>query len=474
MTRQKPTNRIVISDDGNFTAYFPGTKAAVLTASDSSTIFETPRDPMIITVKGKTDPPKMVPWGDDNMLPNNLRDKVEKLPQMTSNLLFNIITTYGDGIKPVRIEWKDGKQVITPYTGNNEVTQFFEENDIQGYYLEQCTDMHWFFNLFPEVIFNKENGEKRKIVELVSKEAFFSRWAEMNKETGQIEWHYYYAKWGTTPPDEDENVCYATPVLGSRNPVRQLRQIMEEDKNKKWNARRNSFIVPVNFPTPGRNYYQKAYWYSLIEGKWYDFAIKIPEFKDAIMTNQSVIKYMVYLAPGYFEEIFKREDIAEKKDKLVRVKKEYTDINNFLKNSENAGKSIITYDLKTLDPQGKPYPAIRIESIRNEFKGGEYLEDSEEVSNIISYGMLVHPSLVGATPGKNKNISGTEARELFIIKQAMFKPFRDRMLKPLYLIKAINKWPEDLHFVIPNIELTTLDKDKTGSTTKTSVPNEAQ
>lgn len=473
MKNQRPSNKIIISDDGNYTAYFPGVKAAVLTATDSSTIFETPRDGVQVTVKDMAEPPKVVPWGEGNMLPSNLRDKVEKLPQMTSNLMFNIIATYGDGIKPVKIEWKDDKQVITPYTGNAEVKQFFEDNDIQGYFLEQCTDLHWFFNVFPEVIFNKENDEKRKIVEIVHKEAFFSRWAEMNKETGLIEWHYYFSKWGTATPDETENICYATPVLGSRNPVRQLRQIMENDKDKNWDKRRNSFIIPINFPTPGRNYYQKPYWYSLIESKWYDFAIKIPEFKEAIMRNQSVIKYIVYLAPGYFEEISKREKITDEKEKLARVKKEFVDINNFLKDAENAGKSIITYDLKTLDPQGKPYPAIRIEAVRNEFKGGEYLEDSEEVSNIIAYGMLVHPSLVGATPGKNKNISGTEARELFIIKQAIFKPFRDRILKPFYLIKAINKWPDDLHFVIPNIELTTLDKDKTGSTTKLNKPNEA-
>lgn len=88
---------------------------------------------------------------------------------------------------------------------------------------------------------------------------------------------------------------------------------------------------------------------------------------------------------------------------------------------------------------------------------------------MIHYGMMAHPSLIGPSPGKNKTINGTEARELFIIKQTLLKPFRDRILKPFYLIKAINQWPEDLHFVIPNLELTTLDKDKTGSVTKTSV-----
>jgi hypothetical protein len=111
---------------------------------------------------------------------------------------------------------------------------------------------------------------------------------------------------------------------------------------------------------------------------------------------------------------------------------------------------------------------IKITKVGDEKEGGEYIEDSEEVSNIIASALLVHQSIYGPSPGKNKTINGTEARELFIIKQAILKPFRDRILKPFYLTKAINKWPQDLHFVIPNIELTTLDKSKTGSVTKVS------
>jgi hypothetical protein len=113
---------------------------------------------------------------------------------------------------------------------------------------------------------------------------------------------------------------------------------------------------------------------------------------------------------------------------------------------------------------------ISIEPVKSEkAAGGDYIEDSEEVSNIIAYAMMVNPSMIGPSPGKNKTINGTEARELFIIKQALLKPFRDRILRPLYLIKAINKWPADLHFSIPNVELTTLDNEKTGSVTKTNV-----
>ena len=463
-------DKLIVHIDGT-TAYGTGTKAVFLQTTNNTGIFAAPdKEPSTITVKGKNDEmPRMVPWGENNDLPTVLTEKVGKLPQMAANLWFNVLLSYGDGIKPVRVTTKDGKQVIEPYTGNEEVKRFFEENDTQLYLLEQFTDMHWFFNCFPEIIFNGDDGERRKIVEIRSKEACFSRWSEMSAETGRIEWHYYFAYWGAKTPDDDKYPCVATPVLDFYAPIRHMRNIMEEDKGKSVKARRNRFIVPVTFPSPGRSYYQKPYWYSIIEGGLYDFAMKIFPFKDAIMKNKSFINYLVLLDPDYFKEIFRRESITDEKAQRKRMKKEYADIDKFLKNEENAGKSIITFQKK--DPAGQPYPMIKIEVLKNDLQDGAYIEDSEEVSNIISYGMLVHPSLVGATPGKNKTINGTEARELFIIKQALMKPFRDRILRPFYLIKAINKWPDDLHFVIPNLELTTLDKDPTGSTTKTPDPN---
>jgi hypothetical protein len=447
-------------------AYMAGAKMAVLTPANTAAILAEPdAAPREIVVSGHATPPKVVPWGERNAFPSDLVDNVYKVPQMTSNLWFNIVASYGDGVKPVRILYQNGEQVIEPYSGNKEIDTFFEENDIQSYLLEQFTDIHWFFNVFPEIIFNKEDGNKRKIVELNSKEAVFSRWSEMDKKTFRSEYHYYYGYWGKYEPDEQDRICIATPVLDGRHPVRHLREIMEEDKSLPWDKRRNRFIVPVSFPTPGRSYYQKAYWFSLIESGWYDFAVKIPEFKSALMTNKIAVKYIASLAPGYFDEIFRREKITTEKDQLVRIKKEYADIKKFVRGAENAGSTIITF--QKMDPKGTPYPMIKIETVGNGAKeGGDYIEDSEEVSNIISYGMLVHPSLVGASPGKNINISGTEARELFILKQALLKPFRDLILKPFYLIKAINQWPADLHFVIPNIELTTLDKSKTGNVTK--------
>jgi hypothetical protein len=319
--------------------------------------------------------------------------------------------------------------------------------------------MNYFYNNFSEIILNMDNPNSRKVVELRSKEAAFSRWTKMT-DKGKITHHLYSAKWASSPKSEDID---ATDVLDWHNTTLDLKRRIGREKYPDLKTKDDKvyrYIIPVEFPTPGKSYYNKPYWYALIESGWYDFALLIPSFKKALLENQMTIKYLVYINDRYFDSIFASENITEPEAKKSRIKKEYDNIQAFLAGVKNTGKA--TIGKMTYTPDGKEIPNIKIVPIENHFKGGEYIEDSEEVSNILAYGMGVHGSLIGSH-GKSKTIAGTEARELFIIKQAIMRPIRDRILKPLYVIKAINKWPENIDFVIPNLTLTTLDKN-TGST----------
>lgn len=483
-------DRPIIFD--GYTGFLPAHNAAVTVSKESQEIFKSDiEEPIDLQVKRAKR--GVVPWGQDNNMPTLLMEKVYKSPVLTSGMLFNINMGFGDGILPCYIDYdKDGQKKVFPYKmkynevtgayqnedpGNRprpkdkrlveetytEVTRFFRENDIAGWLLEACTDMNFFYNIFPELVFNLEDHGKRKIVELVHREAVFSRWEEMDPKTGRIEKHFYSTKWAKEAQSLTEEDIFVTDVLDYRRPVKHLKEVMkkEADERKKANQRINRWILPVNFPTPGRTYYQKPYWYSLIESGWYDQAVAIPEAKNALMEHGMDVKYHIELAHNYFEIIFKEENISDKEKRKDRVKKEYEDINQYLAGKKNKGKSVIS--IKRWDGQSE-YPAITITPIDNAYqKGGEFIADNEEASNILSYGIGVHPSLIGSSPGKNKTINGTEARELYLIKQIMTKPIRDRLLRPFYVIKEINEWDPDLEFTIPNIQLTTLDKNKTGT-----------
>lgn len=445
-----------------------GSKSVVTVEARSTTLFRVPdKEPQPFKKLGK-DMPGIVSWGDNNRLPQELIEKIYLNPVTASGILFNIQMGYGNGIEYGYWEMNNNKKVWIP-AYDEKIEEFFENNDIQGYLLEQLTDMVTFFNVFPELIFNADGNV---ITNIKSKEAAFSRWSELDKIKRRILFHYYSGKWHKTPDPETE--IFATEVLDMNYPLEHLKVLcgqMPDVSFEKMDAKafnyvkeqkRYSFIVPIGFPTPGKGYYNRPYYTSIFDSSWYDFSGKIPEFKLAMMANQATIKYHVQLAHDYFETIFKHEGITGQEEQKARIKKEYNDIDAYLKDTKNTGKSLVSFIRYTAD--GKELPRVKITVLENHYKGGEYLEDSEEASNIMSYAMGVHPSLMGSAPGKSKSINGTEARELFIIKQALMRPLRDRLLRPLYMVKAINKWNSRIRFQIPDTVLVTQDKEQTGKT----------
>jgi hypothetical protein len=454
----------------NATAFLPGVQAAVV-FKNSRDIFSAPdAEPISVNFKEHPKLRRVVPWGEDNDLPQLIITKAEKSPDLSTGLLFNVQVGYGDGIIACKYEIDEkGKKTVIPVYDNQEINDFFEYNDINGYLLEQLTDINYFYNVFPEIILNQESPESRKVVELNSKEAAFSRWEEMNPETGIIENHLYNAKWEGGAPKEEETTV--TQALNAKRPIPDILQRIgrePRDDAKTIDDQVFRYIVPVSFNTPGRTYYQKPYWYSIIESGWYDFATYIPDFKKYLIKNGMTLRHIIYLADDYFDRIFSDEGITDKAKQKARIKTEYDNINTFLTGLENTGKSVISYYKPGIGlDSGKKTYRFEIQTIENKFSGGEYLKDSGEVSNMMGYALGVHHSLIGSTPGgSSASFSGSDKRELFIIKQALIKPIRDRILRPLYLIKKVNKWPEDIYFTIPNIELTTLDKEKTGVETK--------
>lgn len=419
-------------------------------------------DKVSVSPKGKSVEISVYPWGKDNDLPDKLIKYAFKNNIVASNLEFNANMGHGETAIPVRqnIDESTGKITNIPLQRsdtNKEIKELFDFIDDNNYSLiqqELVADLSLLHNGFIEIIFNKAGT---KIVQMRFKEATFSRLSVMNSK-GEIEYHCYSAKWGEDSTDD----VVLTPLLDYDNPLHDLKVRMGlkpglDGKKKKGKDRR--FVLHLGKPSPGKFYYQKAYWWSIFDSHWYDLSCAIPEFKMNLISNQMVIKYHIQIRKGFFNDLYKNEGITDLKKQVERRKQFYQQLEDFLSGKENAGKNMVSeIDYGSL---GKSIEIsdIKITPIESFIKGGEYIEDSEEASNAICYAMGVHPSLQGASPGKSKNINGTEARELFIIKQSLMKPIRELLIQPLKIVKAINGWPADIDFIIPNIMLTTLDKN---------------
>ena len=396
----------------------------------------------------------VAPWGESNDLPNQIRTKAEANEVVSSNLLFNMSVAYGLGPKPMRRIIENGKVVGYEELFTGAEAEFFDDNDIGLYLMEQLTDLNYFYNAFPEIILS---ADKRNIVSLRSKEAMFSRWTTMNAK-GVVEYHLYSAKWADGPKETDIEVSDA---LDDYNPFLDLTTRLSANKYKKLR-----FIVPIFMPTPGRPYYPKPNWWSIFSSGWYDHAVAIPLLKNAILKNNLGVRFIVYVSNRYWDDVFKKEGIDQTDKKAVkeRINKEKEAFASFLAGEKNAGKAIMaTKQFAATSTGSAEEKFIDIVPIKNDLSGGELLQDSEEASNIISYSMGVHTGLIGATPGKNKgSLGGTDKRELYMIKQALTKPLLHRVLRPFSLIKKFNRWDENFVIQVPEYTFTTLDQSKTG------------
>jgi len=397
----------------------------------------------------------IVPFGDDNDLPEKILEAAGKNPIVTACLEHKNAVTYGQGVK---YGYLDETSNFIEKNDNLEINSFFENNDINGVLAEMITDAHTFKQANVEIILNQEAPASRKVIGVQHLESVFSRWETANPDTGIIENLIYSTSWEEGVKEENSSVI---PVLNAKNPYLDLaRKIGREPDiaGKSKDEKRYKYVIPIKLPSLGRKYYPLPSWYSIIESGWLDFANAIPTFKKAMMNNAMSVVYHVEINANYLPRIFSEEQITDPKLKQARKVKLYQDIDKFLKGEKNAGKSLksqIKYS-----PDGKTEERdIKITVIDRKI-GGEYLEDSQESSAMIYTAMNVNPSLIGVIPGKTASLSGSDKRELLRIEQTLQSAMRDRLLSFLYVIKKINKWDEKVVFRIPDMILTTLDSGR--------------
>ncbi len=442
-------------------AYLSGSKSIAVMGNSTGFLDATKDQKVSVTPKGTKKSIDFVPHGEENKLPLQVIAKVYKNITTASNIDFNTRISIGDGLLVVKKKKVEGKVEYEEMIESElpEVFEFLKNNNIERVLQEAASDLVTFYDGYIEIILSRDE-KNPKISMIRYKEATFSRLSVMNEKTAKIEYHGYSAKWGEGSVDD----VIATPLLDRDVPIYDLKVnlgMLPHPKTGKTDkiTKEKRFMMSLALPTPGRFYYNKPYWWSIFESGWYDYACAIPEFKKSILENEMVLKYQIFIHEDFWDKLYKSENIPNDPVKRKARKLEFLNqMDEFLSGNKNAGKSFVShYNYDKI--KGYEIHDIKITAIPSLLKEGHYIEDSEEASNLICYAMGVHPSLQGASPGKNKNINGTEARELFIIKQAMMKPIRQYLLSFLYLIKEINKWDPDIHFVIPNIMLTTLDKN---------------
>lgn len=422
---------------------------AYSSVEDSSTIF----DEDASSVSGIPVPgyPNMmyIPFGADNQLPFRLIHTIGSDEVLSQNLFFNILTAYGAGLSYV------DRSTSKP-SSDPEIERFCLQNSLSEFFLEQCTDMKYFFYSVAVLILSRDRSH---IVKIVHKDACYCRFEKAGK-SGRIR-HVFFANW-RNPGSLCKSDVEVIPLLDEKDPLGDLEILTGRAPGVDGLCRVRTygykFAVVMRFPTPGQRYYPSPYYTAIFRGDWFDLKRLIGKGKKAKIRNHSSVKYQVEVHRDYWESLILDENITDPLEQQKRIKQEKENIRKFVTGVENSGKVWITGYY--VDSYGHEQRMVRITLVDTGKEGGDWSEDIQETSNMICYGLNIHPNLVGATPGKSQsNNSGSDKRELFTLKQSIETAFHDMLCKVHNVVIYFNRWNDRVRPQIPIVMLTTLDKN---------------
>ena len=395
-----------------------------------------------------------VPYGDDDQLPFKVMERIGENMVTSQCQLFNVQACYGQGVRFIDRETREDTQDAA-------IRDFCLRNSLHELYLEQATDMKFFFTTITKIILSRDH---KQIVQVRHKEMCYCRFARL---TGKKRFEYVlYGNWRESAPDPND--IEVLPMLDFYDPLGDLMVRMGKEPDPKTGGKRNApkdgkdceFAIVCRMATPGRQIYSRPYYFSAFRDSWFDLYELIGIGKRFMIQNTSAPRLQIEVHDDYWDVVCDNDGITDEDERKARIKEEKQRIIDFVCGPKNAGKALISGYY--VDPSGKEHSMVRVINLNQGKKeGGDWADDMQEAANTLCFAFGVHPNLIGATPGKSQmNNSGSDKRELFTMKQSLEKPFHDVMMKPYHVILHYNGWSKNVTVDVPMLMLTTLDENK--------------
>ena len=254
------------------------------------------------------------------------------------------------------------------------------------------------------------------------------------------------------------------------NPVASLKAIGEKQKSSKKGDALKSAILPVNYPSVNKTYYQVSSWDGARLAGWVEISAKVPAIIKQLFNKAFRIKYHIEVPESYFEAKFGFEKWhgMEGPEKTKERKALLKEMDEFLTGDENAFRSFVSFFQINAHDKTE-YGRVKITPIEDKTNIDKELITSSAADLQILTSMQVDPSLFGSgTIGTGQQRSGgSDKREAYLIATALFNLERNVFLEPLYLMRDYNRevggmseWEEDIVFRVRDTVLTTTDQGK--------------
>lgn len=427
-------------------------------------------------------------WGEDNRFPQNIEQQMRYCGVGMAELDRQVRALYGNGIVPGKITGikDDGTEIFTPLPRTEKaIYAKIEARSMPRFWLEYLQDFKWFNNCFPEIIFSKDCSE---ITGFVHQESCDSRFMQM-ADDGTFSKVYLSKMWGASS-DQYSKFDPKKKVVGlMENP--KLVDLIDKkflktldcidmynslDSAKEIAARLKggdglkSAILPVNYPSVNKTYYQVPTWDGARLSGWVEIASKIPSLIKTLYAKAFTIKYHIEIPKTFFEdkygvEVWKGMDSAKK----AKAKKDLLEeMDKFLTGSENAFKSFVTFfNVSTVDKS--EYGRIKITPIEDKTNLDKEMITQSQADSQIIIAMGGTPTMSGA--GKigtgQQRSGGSDLVENYLIHNAGLNLERQVFLEPLYLMRDFNGWDPEIIFRVRDTVVNNISAGDNPGTQKT-------
>lgn len=413
---------------------------------------------------------KYVRWGADNLMPMYVSQKIgaDETAASSLNTLKNIC--YGGGVSFTCND--DTEEHKTEHdAARADAEDFFWSNDVSMLTLQQAKNIKTFAWDLTVIVLSRDG---KRITDIYSRDVEEVRlhphmlvdvmYGDDLLRRGTIPFAYY-GKFNCNCAGSIKNV-EVIRLLDERNPLRDLQVKMGAERDPRTGElhpiKERKFGILRRMPTVEKRFYPIPPYAGVLKGHWYDIKKQIELSLLAKIKNTAQIRYLVQIHPQFWVKKAEEEGVVEGpssakgKELINRVKKEILD---YLCGSTNDSKPWLTTSAKN-PVSGEIEDMIKITTVDTKTQGGDWSEDISESCNMMCYGFGVHPSLVGAVPGKSStNNSGSDKRELHTIAQAAESSSRNVMMMSYYVVLRYNGWWEQgVRASIPFMQLTTLDE----------------
>lgn len=360
-----------------------------------------------------------------------------------------------------------------------EVKEFMKGSNLDLVFTELAGDMSHMGICFPSLQLDRQAGNPNdttwnpKVIALNYQPCTICRLERMDLKN-RINYIYVSNRWYdsvATETGKDYHIA-AIPALDPHRPLKSLEEKVRDVRIRAYNGktgrdgksqseRPTHFILPCYYPSMGRPYYPEPAWFSILRGDVYKYTSTIIENRSIAKENSNSAGKIIYIHTEYLAQLYLQNNINKLDEKEALRDKMWNEINEFLKDRQNNGQTIISFTF--IGSDGKEHDAWRIVDvpISSKTEADANKTELEELSNIIFLALGIHSVLIGNSIGASSS-GGTQQREMYELKKLLSVPTQRLLLGPLNVVRDFNGWDPHLEWEIGQMTLTTLDRNKNG------------